>query len=63
MNHREQILNAQIDQAAADNRLRDAAPELLDALKRITGKFRDEINWDDYELARLAIAKAEGDKP
>lgn len=61
MNHRDQIINAQIDQARADDRVRDAAPELLaackEALKICEPKGFGEAIGLLHQL-RVAIAKA-----
>ncbi len=63
-NHRDTIINAQIDQALADERLRDAAPELLAALKGIFPRIHvvDPLNPEhdeEYQAVLKAIAKAE----
>lgn len=44
---------------AADCRLRDAAPELLEALKHAL-RWHDQLSPDDREKMRAAIAKATG---
>jgi hypothetical protein len=54
------------DRMDADARLIAAAPELLEALKIIASGGSEQFNWSmtkAEELARTAIAKAEGGPP
>lgn len=49
-------------EAEANARLIAAAPELLEALKRIMDPTRIPQKLSDFEFAYAAIAKAEGNK-